>query len=214
MLITAKGTQETIEMNGFPQILKLNSGGLPLGWITYEDSVYHAAKDNILWTMGEYEVLLRGGTNVKTGKRSTLTIDTIIAVKNSTNPYDYRAEAPALINKSLFARDRNVCAYCGNNFPAGQLTRDHVHPKSKGGPDVWENVVSSCRPCNQKKDDRTPEQANMELLFVPYVPSYNEALILQNRRILADQMEFLLKGVSEHSRLHAALAEGEIGFQH
>ena len=213
MLITQKDTNETVEMTGFPQILKLNSGGLPLGWISYEDSVYHAAKDNILWTMGEYEVVLRGGTNLKTGKRSTLTIDTIIAMRNSTNPYDYRSEAPALINKTLFARDRNLCGYCGNTFPTGKLTRDHVLPRSKGGPDVWTNVVTSCRPCNQKKDDNTPEQANMELLYLPYVPSYNEALILANHRILSDQMEFLLKGVSEHSRLHESLANGEIGIQ-
>ena len=51
----------------------------------------------------------------------------------------------------------------------------------------------------------------MELAYVPYVPSYNESLILSNRRILDDQMSFLLKGVSEHSRLHGALADGEIG---
>ena len=57
MLITQKDTQKSIEMDGFPQILKLNSGGIPLGWITYEDSVYHEVKGNILWSMGEYSRL-------------------------------------------------------------------------------------------------------------------------------------------------------------
>lgn len=214
MLITQKDTQNSVEMNGFPQILKLNSGGVPLGWITYEDSVYHMAKGNILWSMGEYEVLLRGGMNAQTGKRSTMTIDTIIAISNNTNPFDYRREAPALTNPQLFARDRRLCAYCANVFTAKQLTRDHVLPRSKNGPDVWENVVTSCRPCNQKKDDKTPTQAGMELGYVPYVPSYNESLILANRKILSDQMTFLLKGVSEHSRLHGALEDGEIGSIH
>ena len=119
MLITQKDTQKSIEMDGFPQILKLNSGGIPLGWITYEDSVYHEVKGNILWSMGEYEVLLRGGTNAITGLQSTLNIDTIIAIRNNTNPFDYRSESPALTNPQLFARDRRMCAYCttkGCNF--------------------------------------------------------------------------------------------------
>ena len=212
MQITEKGTQNSVECNGFPQILKLNSGGVPLGWITYEDSVYHMAKGNILWSMGEYEVLLRGGTNAITGERSSMTIDTIIAISNNKNPFEFRRESPALTNPQLFARDRRMCAYCTNVYSASKLTRDHVLPRSKGGPDVWENVVTACRPCNQKKDNKTPQQAGMELAYVPYVPSYNESLILSNRRILSDQMAFLLKGVSSHSRLHDALREGEINF--
>jgi 5-methylcytosine-specific restriction endonuclease McrA len=205
MIITEKGTQNPIELAGFPQILKLNSGGVPLGWITYEDSVYHMAKGNILWTMGEYEVLLLGGTNAETGLRSSMTIDTIIAISNNKNPYDFRRESPALTNPQLFSRDRRMCAYCTNVYAQSKLTRDHVLPRSKGGPDVWENVVTACRACNQKKDDKTPRQAGMELAYVPYVPSFNESLILSNRRILVDQMMFLMKGVSEHSRLHQGL---------
>ena len=211
MLITEKGTQNLIEFNGFPQILKLNSGGVPLGWITYEDSVYHMAKGNILWAMGEYEVLLRGGTNAITGLQSTMTIDTIIAINNNKNPFDFRRDSPALTNSQLFARDRCLCAYCTTVVAASKLTRDHVLPRSKGGLDVWENVVTACRGCNQRKDDKTPQQAGMELAYVPYVPSYNESLILANRRILSDQMSFLMKGVSEHSRLHSDLQSGTIG---
>ncbi len=202
MLITEKGTDRAIEHTGYPNILKLNSGGVPLGWISYETSVYHQAKGNILWSMGKYEVLLRGGTNAKTGLQSTMTIDTIIAISNNKNPYDFRRESPALTNSQLFARDRCLCAYCNTVYAQRLLTRDHVMPRSKGGPDCWENVVTSCRSCNQRKDDKTLKQAGMELGYVPYVPSYNESLILSNRRILSDQMEFLMKGVSEHSRLH------------
>jgi 5-methylcytosine-specific restriction endonuclease McrA len=98
---------------------------------------------------------------------------------------------PLLTNRTLFQRDRNLCLYCGEMFPVSQLTRDHVYPASRGGDSVWENCVTACRDCNQRKDDRTPEESGMKLLAVPYTPNLAEYLILQNRRILADQMEFL-----------------------
>jgi hypothetical protein len=203
MLIRKEGNQAVTDENAnqLPLILALNSGGEPLNWITYQDSAFYAAKGKILWQTGQYEVLLRGGTNAITGEQSRLVIDTIVALDNNTSPSKYRRDTPALINRELFARDRYLCAYCGTKYFASKLTRDHILPRSKGGPDVWENVVTACRGCNQRKDDRTPEQANMKLLYVPYVPSYNETLILKNRHILEDQMSYLMKGVSKHSRL-------------
>jgi hypothetical protein len=80
---------------------------------------------------------------------------------------------------------------------------EHVTPSSRGGSTVWQNVVSACRACNQRKGNRTPESAGMPLLYVPYVPNRHEAFILANRRIVADQMNFLLAGVPRHSRLWA-----------
>ncbi len=65
------------------------------------------------------------------------------------------------------------------------------------------NVVTACRPCNHRKSHRTPEQAHMPLLYTPYVPSLWEDFILRNRRILADQMEFLMAHLPKSSRLHA-----------
>jgi hypothetical protein len=85
----------------------------------------------------------------------------------------------------------NICMYCGNkNYPLS-LTRDHVVPLSKGGKDQWSNVVTACRNCNIRKGNRTPENAHMPLLAIPYVPNWAEYLALSNRKILADQMEFL-----------------------
>jgi hypothetical protein len=66
------------------------------------------------------------------------------------------------------------------------------------------NVVTSCRWCNQKKGNRTLEEARLQLLYVPYVPNRAEYLILTNRRILADQMEFLRQHVSVVSRMRGA----------
>ena len=66
---------------------------------------------------------------------------------------------------------------------------------------MWMNVVTSCRSCNHRKSHRTPKQVNMPLLYAPYVPSLWEDFILRNRRILADQMEFLMAHVPKSSRL-------------
>ena len=62
---------------------------------------------------------------------------------------------------------------------------------------------TACRSCNTRKGGQSPEQARMPLLYVPYVPNRHEHFILRNRRILADQMEYLLAGVPRTSRLHA-----------
>jgi 5-methylcytosine-specific restriction endonuclease McrA len=108
--------------------------------------------------------------------------------------------APALTNVALFARDRMLCLYCGSHFHRGELTRDHVQPVSRGGRDEWENVVTACWSCNVRKGGRTPQQANMPLLAVPYRPSWVEHLILSNRNILADQMEFLVNHLPKNRR--------------
>lgn len=189
-----------------PLVLQLDVAGNPNRWITYEDSAYYYAKDLVAWSMGEVDITLRGGTNAKTGKRSTLTMNTIIAVhgKVTQKQLDALSRTPRLTNKALFRRDLNICAYCGGKFTNAQLTRDHIHPRSKGGEDRWENVVSACSPCNKLKDDRDiNEISGMDLLYLPYAPNRAEVLILNNRRILADQMEFLMKRVPKTSRLYA-----------
>ena len=99
---------------------------------------------------------------------------------------------------------RALCAFCGGLFSPLKLTCDHILPMSRGGRDTWMNVVTACRSCNQRKGSRTPEEARMQLLYEPYVPNRAEFLILANRRILADQMEFLKQHVSANSRLHVA----------
>ena len=96
-----------------------------------------------------------------------------------------------------------MCAYCGGCFHEDQLTREHIVPTSRGGLDSWMNCITACRPCNGHKGNRLPEEAHMSLLYLPYVPSLHEDMILRGRRILADQMEFLLASVPRSSRLHA-----------
>jgi 5-methylcytosine-specific restriction endonuclease McrA len=69
--------------------------------------------------------------------------------------------------RSIFARDQNTCQYCLTPLSATRLTLDHVIPRSKGGTDTWENLVSCCRECNHRKADRTPDEAGMKLARRP-----------------------------------------------
>jgi hypothetical protein len=145
--------------------------------------------------------VFRGGHNAVTGQQSVITVNSIIGTKGvpNINPFDLK---PGLTNSKLFARDRNICAYCGNTFMRRPDARAH-HPVCAKRPRHWMNVVTACRACNHRKSSRTPEQAHMPLLYTPYVPSLWEDFILRNRRILADQMEFLMAHLPRSSRLHA-----------
>ena len=76
-----------------------------------------------------------------------------------------RAVQRKISRRALFARDNWRCVYCGTS--TGRMTLDHVVPRSRGGDSVWENVVTSCAPCNLKKGNRLPEEVAMELPHAP-----------------------------------------------
>lgn len=80
-----------------------------------------------------------------------------------------RAIQRKISRRALFARDNWRCVYCGTT--AGRLTLDHVVPRSRGGDSVWENVVTSCAPCNLRKGNRLPGEVAMELHYVPKPPT-------------------------------------------
>src|SRR5690606_27585198 len=142
---------------------------------------------------------IHGGVNRRSGSQSILDLHPIIATTGHTRIGSIDP-APALTNAALFARDRMICMYCGNHYSRGELTRDHVIPLSQGGRDNRANVVTACLHCNVRKGSRTPQQAHMPLLAVPYRPSWVEHLILSNRNILADQMEFLVNHLPRDRR--------------
>jgi 5-methylcytosine-specific restriction endonuclease McrA len=73
----------------------------------------------------------------------------------------------ALSRKNILLRDRNTCQFCGRLFPASELTLDHVVPRSRGGRSSWENLVACCYQCNNRKGDRTPDEAGLRLVRLP-----------------------------------------------
>ncbi|MBZ0226159.1 MAG: HNH endonuclease [Comamonas sp.] len=182
------------------KVLKLSAQGLPQSWITPEQAVTHYAAGDVRWELGARVALFRGGHNTLTGLQSQIAVSSIIGTRGvpEINPFELQ---PSLTNAKLFQRDRNICAYCGGLFKEEDLTREHIVPVAHHGANHWMNVVTACRACNHRKASRTPEQAHMPLLYAPYVPSLWEDFILRNRRILADQMDFLMAHVPRSSRL-------------
>ena len=184
------------------EVLQLDVSGRPQAWISAKEAAVIYASDGVAWTLGDAFTVLRGGTQRCSGLQSRIEVHPIIAVRGSVPSRAWR-QTPALSNPKLFARDRQMCAYCGGLFHLDELTREHIVPTSRGGVDGWMNCITACRPCNGHKGNRLPEEVHMALLYLPYVPNLHEDMILRGRRILADQMDFLLASVPRHSRLHA-----------
>jgi 5-methylcytosine-specific restriction endonuclease McrA len=186
-----------------PLVLTVDLGGLPQAWVDLEEAITYHAKQIVAWSTGGVVREFRGGWR-RDGTRSRIATKSILAIKGSAGrPLSH---VPGLTNAMLFTRDRHLCAYCGTRHLSRDLSRDHVVPVSRGGRDSWTNSVTACRSCNTRKGNRSPELANMPLLYVPYVPNRHEHFILRNRRILADQMEYLLAGVPKTSRLRVGSA--------
>ena len=78
--------------------------------------------------------------------------------------------------RNVFMRDGYICQYCYDKFREEELTFDHVVPVTQGGRRTWDNITTSCRKCNSKKEGRTPEQANMKLLKRPKKPTWAHTL--------------------------------------
>lgn len=170
-------------------ILKLDLAGQPRGWISAHDAVTAYARGDVCYGIGEPLPPMFGGIQRLTGIQSRIEIQPIIALQGRI----VSGFTLTLTNKTLFRRDDHRCLYCGRQFPRSELTRDHVQPTSRGGADRWENVVAACSRCNWRKDDKTPEEAKMPLLAVPFRPNTWEWHFLAKDRILTDQIDYLSK---------------------
>ncbi len=96
-----------------------------------------------------------------------LNLPSVIALKQ----YIDIAKRPAFTRFNVFLRDRFSCQYCGNDYPANDLTFDHIRPRSRGGCTTWDNVVTACMVCNLKKSDRLPAECGMHPRIKPHMPS-------------------------------------------
>lgn len=181
-------------------ILRINTAGTPVEWLSWQEAVCLHARELVSWTYGEEVMEVHGGTSRETGEQTVLTLNSIIACKGKV--YDKVRHEPPLTNRALFRRDQNICLYCGNEFKECDLSRDHVIPVSRGGQDSWTNVVTSCKRCNARKGNLLLDECSLELLALPYRPNHAEYLALSHSgRILGDQMTFLRRQFSSNSRL-------------
>lgn len=187
------------QLDEHAHILRLNIAGHPIEWLTWQEATTLYARELVTWTLGDTVRTVRGGISRCTGQRSAISLHSIIACAGDL--HGGRPKKPSLSNKILFRRDQNLCMYCGKSFADRDLSCDHIVPTSRGGRNTWVNVVAACKRCNHYKQDRTPEEAHMELLALPYEPNPAEYLALvNNRRIRADQMDFLKAQFSSNCR--------------
>ena len=183
-------------------VLQLDIQGTPQAWITLEHAAIHYATGSVAWFDGSGPLRrLRGGWNVAAGRQSLIDVHPIIALSGASriNLFDV---VPAFSKLKLFRRDRMTCAYCGQRFAERDLQCEHIVPESRGGCWSWMNLVSACALCNGRKADRTPEEARMPLLYLPYVPSRFEDFLLEGRNVRADVHDWLAARLPKGSRLN------------
>jgi 5-methylcytosine-specific restriction endonuclease McrA len=94
----------------------------------------------------------------------------------------YKNKVP-FSKRNVMVRDRYICSYCGSNK---NLTIDHIIPISRGGKSTFENCITACKSCNNKKGDRTPSEASMYLAKKAYSPTISEFLKLKMKQLGAD----------------------------
>jgi len=142
------------------RVLVLNASYEPINVCT----VRRAA---VLILKNRAEMLEKGGWALHA---ETLTLPRPVVIRLLTYVRIPReAHRRKITRRAVFARDRWTCQYCGR--ARGNLTVDHVIPRSRGGPSSWENIVTCCAPCNRRKGDRLPQQARMLPSRAPKAPS-------------------------------------------
>lgn len=138
-------------------ILVLNSDYLPVNVTTFKKAykLVYKGKAQIIEEMDDKTII--------TDKNKFQSPSIIRLIKYVNIPY----RKVILSRENIFKRDNHTCAYCGSNK---NLTVDHIYPKSKGGKNEWENLITCCFKCNSDKGDRTLEQSGFKLLYTPTKP--------------------------------------------
>ena len=127
-------------------VLRLDVTGIPTNWLSREEAATLYTKSQVKWEFGKNSSVIFGGVD-HLGNQSSIEMSPVIA----TNGKSVIKRHSNFSNLMLFRRDNHICMYCGNKFYKQDLTRDHVIPRSQGGKDVWENVVTACKRCNHTK---------------------------------------------------------------
>jgi hypothetical protein len=115
--------------------------------------------------------------------KDVLPLPSVIRLKTYKR-FPYRS--PIVTRRNILTRDNYECLYCGLKFQAGDLTLDHIVPRSKGGRSSFENLATACRKCNHTKADKTLEESGMRLLRTP-------------RAITVHTPKFLVRSLGRHN---------------
>ena len=132
----------------------LNSNYTHLTVVRWEKAIKLILKEKVVPVDFYDDYVISAGGDVVFQIPRTVALKTYVKVP-------YREFRPT--RRNIFVRDYYTCRYCGKQLSTEELSVDHVLPKSRGGKETWENLVTSCKPCNSRKGDRTPEEAGIEL---------------------------------------------------
>jgi 5-methylcytosine-specific restriction endonuclease McrA len=138
------------------RVLLLNQTYEPLGTVSVARAVIMVFKNSV--SVEEFD-----GDRVLRSARAEFPVPSVIRRRIYIN-IRRRREASSMKRLRIYMRDKFRCQYCGDKKPAGQLTLDHILPRSRGGDNSPVNVVTACVACNNRKADRTPAEARMPLL--------------------------------------------------
>lgn len=143
--------------------LVLNAYHLPIGLVSWQEAFIRVFS-------GRAQVLREYSDRVVRTVRQTFQVPAVIRMVNTVKGVFMRG--PRFTRSNLFVRDNGTCQYCAKKVSKSEFQLEHVIPRSLGGHTNWENVVVSCETCNQRKSNRTPEQAKMKLLAKPKRPKH------------------------------------------
>lgn len=130
-------------------------------------SICNARKAILLLFLGKAELIEAKNGKVVRSPKTQIPVPSIVRLDDYVRlPF----QKIILSRKNILRRDGHQCQYCGSQ--GGNLTLDHIIPKSQGGEDTWENLITACVSCNNKKDNKKPEDANMRLLRQPRKPNH------------------------------------------
>jgi 5-methylcytosine-specific restriction endonuclease McrA len=138
------------------RVLLLNQTYEPLGTVSVARAVIMTFKNTV--TVEEFD-----GGRVLRSARAEFPVPSVIRRRIYINVRQ-RREASGTKRLRIYVRDKYRCQYCGEKKPAGELTLDHILPRSRGGDNSPVNIVTACVPCNGRKGNRTPAEARMPLL--------------------------------------------------
>jgi 5-methylcytosine-specific restriction endonuclease McrA len=150
--------------------LVLNASFEPLHIVTWQRAIQ-------LLFQGKVEVVEESDQEVRT-VRLTIKVPAVLRLLTYV-PLARKKEIVRFSRINIFLRDQNTCQYCGHRFSKSNLTLDHVVPIVQGGKKCWENIVTACKPCNQKKGGCTPQQAGVQLVRKPRQPTWLPTASLQ-----------------------------------
>jgi 5-methylcytosine-specific restriction endonuclease McrA len=149
--------------------LLLNATYEPLRVVNWKKAI------TLLW-QGKVEVLEVHDKEIH-GFSITIKLPSVIRLLNLIRIRDAHRSVK-FSRANIFARDKHRCQYCGTKGRTEELTFDHVIPTSRGGRKAWENIVTACIRCNNRKSGRTPEEARMRLIKLPTKPAWNPTLTI------------------------------------